>query len=255
MPAPAGAGPLVAAPPARMDLLAVGARQFGIKLDALQIGQFERYYQEMLAWNSRVNLTRVTGLEEVQTRHFVDSLSAASALPDGGLGPGSSLIDVGSGAGLPGVPLKIAYPETTVVLLEANGRKASFLENLVRVLELKDVRVVRSRAEEAGHSRDLREAFDVAVSRAVAQLEVLVELTLPFCKVGGVTIAQKGADVSAELERARSAIHLLGGGETWTKEVLPPGSTISRSLVVTEKAMATPDRFPRRPGIPAKRPL
>ena len=238
-----------------MDLLAVGARQFGIELDDLQIGQFERYYREILAWNSRVNLTRVTGPEEVQTRHFVDSLSVVSALPDGALAPGVSLIDVGSGAGLPGVPLKIAYPETTVVLLEANGRKAAFLENLVRVLDLEGVRVVRSRAEEAGHSRDLREAFDVAISRAVAQLEVLVELTLPFCRVGGVAIAQKGVDVSAELERARNAIHLLGGGETRTKEVLPPGSPVSRSLVVTEKAMATPDRFPRRPGIPAKRPL
>ena len=147
-----------------MDLLGDGASRLGIQLDDFQIGQFARYYREILAWNSRVNLTRVTGPEEVQTRHFVDSLSAASALPDGGLVPGSSLIDVGSGAGLPGVPLKIAYPETTVVLLEANGRKAAFLENLVRVLELKDVRVVRSRAEEAGHSRDLREAFDVAVS-------------------------------------------------------------------------------------------
>ena len=238
-----------------MDLLGDGASRLGIQLDDFQIGQFARYYREILAWNSRVNLTRVTGHEEVQTRHFVDSLSIVSGLPDGALDPGVSLIDVGSGAGLPGVPLKIAYPETTVVLLEANGRKAAFLENLVRVLDLEGVRVVRSRAEEAGHSRDLREAFDVAVSRAVAQLEVLVELTLPFCKVGGVTIAQKGADVSAELERARNAIHLLGGGEAWTKEVRPTGSPVSRSLVVTEKVVATLDRFPRRPGIPAKRPL
>ena len=238
-----------------MDLLSDGASRLGIQLDDFQIGQFERYYREIVAWNSRVNLTRVTSPEEVETRHFVDSLSVVSALPGRMIGPGSSLIDVGSGAGLPGVPLKIAYPETAVVLLEANGRKAAFLENLVRVLELEDVRVVRSRAEEAGHNLGLRDAFDVVVSRAVAPLQVLVELTLPFCRVGGVAVAQKGADVSAELERARNAIHLLGGGETCTKEVRPPGSPISRSLVVTEKAMATPDRFPRRPGIPAKRPL
>ena len=238
-----------------MHLLSDGASRLGVQLDDFQIGQFERYYLEILAWNSKVNLTRVTSLKEVQTRHFVDSLSIMVGLPDAALCHGVSLIDVGSGAGLPGVPLKIAYPGATLVLLEASLKKAAFLEHLVRVLEMEDVRVVRSRAEEAGHCQDLREAFDLVVSRAVAPLEVLAEFTLPFCKVGGVAIAQKGVDVSAEVERARSAIRLLGGGETRTREVRPPGSEVARSLVVTDKLKATPGRFPRRPGIPAKRPL
>ena len=255
MPAPGRAGSSVAAPPVHMGLLDVGAKQLGIELGAFQIDQFHLYYREMLAWNPRANLTRVTGPEEVQTRHFVDSLSIVSGLPDGALSPGVSLVDVGSGAGLPGIPLKIAYPGTALVLLEANGKKAAFLESLVNVLELNDVRVVRGRAEDAGHREDLREAFDVVVSRAVAPLEVLVELTLPFCRVGGVTIAQKGADPGGELARARSAISLLGGGDPRAHIVTPPGSPVARSLVVTDKVRATPCRFPRRPGIPAKRPL
>ena len=235
--------------------LSDGASRIGVRLDALQVERFELYYREMLAWNSRVNLTRVTGLEEVQTRHFLDSLSIVSGLPDGALDPGANLIDVGSGAGLPGVPLKIAYPGVALVLLEANRKKAAFLESLVGVLELDDARVVWSRAEEAGRRQDLREAFDVVVSRAVAPLEVLVELTLPFCKVGGVAVAQKGADVDGEVGRALKAVRLLGGGETRTYAVTPPGSPVARSLVVTDKTGATPERFPRRPGIPAKRPL
>ena len=256
MPGPgATALSVVVSPPAPMGLLDLGARQLGIELGAVQIEQFRLYYSEILAWNRRANLTSVTGPDEVQARHFIDSLSIVSGLPRGALDAGTKLIDVGSGAGLPGVPLKIAFPETAVVLLEANGKKAAFLQEVVRTLGLDDVTVVRSRAEEAGRREDLREAFDVVVSRAVAPLEVLVELTLPFCRVGGVAIAQKGADVSGELARAGNAISLLGGGDSRTHTITPPGSDVARSLVVTGKASATPDRFPRRPGIPAKRPL
>ncbi len=252
-----GATALSVAPsqPPPMGVLVAGARELGIDLDDVQIDRFRRYYAEILAWNRRANLTRVTGPDEVQTRHFIDSLSTVAGLPAGSLGARTRLIDVGSGAGLPGVPLKIAFPGTAVVLLEANGKKAAFLEELVRTLGLYDVTVVRSRAEEAGHREDLREAFDVVVSRAVASLDVLAELTLPFCRVGGVAVAQKGADVSDELARAGSAISLLGGGDSRTHILTPPGSDAARSLVVTGKVGATPDRFPRRPGIPAKRPL
>ena len=256
MPSPGGTAPILAtSQPAQMGLLVAGARELGIELDDAQIARFLLYYAEILSWNRRASLTRVTGPDEVQTRHFVDSLSIVAGLPAGTLGAGTKLIDVGSGAGLPGVPLKIAFPETAVVLLEANGRKAAFLQGLVSTLELDDVTVVRSRAEEAGRREDLREAFDLVVSRAVAPLEVLAELTLPFCRVGGVAIAQKGADVGDELGRAGSAITILGGGKPRTHIVTPPGGDVARSLVVTGKVMPTPDRFPRRPGIPAKRPL
>lgn len=256
MPTPGATAPSVAvSPPAQMGLLVVGARELGIELDDVQIERFQRYYTEILAWNRRANLTSVTGPDEVRTRHFIDSLSVIKGLRHGALSTGPKLIDVGSGAGLPGVPLKIAHPEASVVLLEANGKKAAFLEELVRTLGLYDVTVVRSRAEEAAHRDDLREAFDVVVSRAVASLDVLVELTLPFCRVGGVAVAQKGAEVGLELSRARNAISLLGGGVSRTHRITPPGSDVARSIVVTDKVRETPSRYPRRPGIPAKRPL
>ena len=256
MPGPGGAALSVAASqPAQMGLLVVGARELGIELDDVQIDRFQRYYAEILAWNRKANLTRVTGTDEVQTLHFIDSLTVVKGLRRGALGSGARLIDVGSGAGLPGVPLKIAFPGTAVVLLEANGKKAAFLKGLVRTLGLDGVEVVRARAEEAAHREDLREAFDVVVSRAVASLDILVELTLPFCRVGGVAVAQKGADVDSELSRASNAISLLGGGASRTHRISPPASDVARSLVVTDKVSETPARYPRRPGIPAKRPL
>ena len=256
MPAPVRIAPPFAVPrPVSMGLLAAEARELGIELDDVQVGRFQLYYEEILSWNRRVNLTRVTDPDEVRTRHFIDSLSVLRGLSRGALGAGTSLIDVGSGAGLPGVPLKIAYPAVSLVLLEANGKRAAFLGALVAALDLEDARVVHARAEDAGRRHDLRDAFDVVVSRAVAPLEVLAELTLPFCRVGGVAIAQKGADVDDELDRAGSAIAALGGGESRTHSITPPGGDVARSLVVTEKARATPDKFPRRPGIPAKRPL
>ena len=238
-----------------MGLLASGARELGIELDEAQIARFQLYHGEILSWNRRANLTRVTDLDEVQTRHFIDSLSVVRGLRRGALGAGTKLIDVGSGAGLPGIPLKIAFPALALVLLEANGKKAAFLEMLARTLDLDGVTVVRSRAEEAGHREDLRETFDVVVSRAVAPLPVLAELTLPLCRVGGVAVALKGADVSDELDRAGSATTMLGGGVSRIHTITPPGGDVARSLVVTGKVTPTPDKFPRRPGIPAKRPL
>jgi len=238
-----------------MALLIAGAAQLGIELDSVQAGQFESHLRQMLAWNARAGLTRVTDPDEVQARHFVDSLSITECLPSDSLGPGTSLIDVGSGAGLPGVPLKIAFPSASLALLEANGKKAAFLQGLVGALGLEDAGVVQARAEDAGRRQDLRERFDLVVSRAVAPLEVLVELTLPLCRVGGVVVAQKGEDVKAELDSASNGIELLGGGNTRVCTITPPGSPMARSLVVIDKVSATPGRFPRRPGIPAKRPL
>ena len=235
--------------------MTAGAAQLGIELDSVQFDRFESHLRHMLAWNARAGLTRVTDPDEVQTRHFVDSLSIAACLPRDALGPGTSLIDVGSGAGLPGVPLKIAFPSASLALLEANGKKAAFLRELVGALGLENTGVVQARAEDAGRRQDLREAFGLVVSRAVAPLEVLVELTLPFCRVGGVVVAQKGEDVSPELDRASNGIELLGGGSTRVCTITPPGSPVARSLVVIDKVSATPGRFPRRPGIPAKRPL
>ncbi len=238
-----------------MDLLIAGAKELGVGIDARQVRQFEMYYREMLEGNSRMSLTGVTDWEETQTRHFVDSLSVAAALPRRMFQAGEALMDVGSGGGLPGVPLKIAYPEVSVTLLEANGKKAAFLRRLVEVLGLSGVSVVRGRAEEAGHRPELRERFGLVVSRAVARLDALAELTLPFCRVGGTTIAQKGPDVRREVDLARNAIEALGGGDVRVIEARPAGSPAPRTLVAVSKARPTPKRFPRRPGIPSKRPL
>ena len=237
-----------------MDRLLRGARQLGVELDASQLDRFEAFYREMVAWNRSINLTSVTGYEEVQIRHFLDSLSVSAAIPAGML-RGASVLDVGSGAGMPGVPLAIAWSGLSVTLLEATGKKAAFLRRLVDNLCLPSVDVLTGRAETLAHDVRLRERFDVVVSRAVAKLPVLVELTLPFCRVGGLVVAQKALGAGQEIEDARPAVAILGGKLREVTPVTAPESDVRRLLVRIDKASPTPSRYPRRPGIPAKRPL
>ena len=165
------------------------------------------------------------------------------------------MLDVGSGAGLPGVPLAIAHPGLSVTLLEATRKKAVFLEHLIGELELDTTGVLAGRAETLAHDTDLRETFDVVTSRAVARLPVLAELTLPFCQVGGTVVAQKARGAMPEIEDAEDAIGLLGGRLREAMPVTVPGSNVRRLLVTIDKQTPTPDRYPRRPGIPSKRPL
>jgi len=186
----------------------------------------------------------------VQVKHFLDSLSCLRKA-DASL----YTIDVGSGAGFPGIPLKIAVPALRLVLLEATGRKAEFLQAVVQRLHLSGVEVINTRAEEAGQSPVHRERYDLALGRALAEMATLAELTLPLVRVGGTVIAQKGEDPAAEVEAARKAIAALGGQ---VREVIPaavPGLDAARYLVVLEKVAPTPAKYPRRPGMPAKRPL
>ena len=236
-----------------MERLLRGARQLGIELDASQLDRFERFYREMVDWNRTINLTTVTEYEEVQTRHFLDSLTVSAAIPSPAL-TGAKLLDVGSGAGLPGVPLAIAHPGLNVMLLEATQKKAVFLEHLVGKLGL-DAGVLTGRAESLARDASLRERFDVVVSRAVARLPVLVELTLPFCRVGGIVVAQKSRSAKPEIEEAEPAIGRLGGRLRDVTPVTAPGAGVRRLLVTVDKLNPTPDRYPRRPGIPSKRPL
>ena len=237
-----------------MDRLLRGASQLGLELDASQLDRFERFYCEMVDWNRRINLTSVTEYEEVQTRHFLDSLTVAAAIPSGIL-RGARLLDVGSGAGLPGVPLAIARPGLSVTLLEATRKKAAFLEHLVGELGLDTTDVLAGRAEILARDPALRERFDVVASRAVARLPVLAELTLPFCRVGGIVVAQKARGATTEIEDAEDAIGRLGGRLREAMPVTVPGSNVRRLLVTIDKRAPTPDRYPRRPGIPSKRPL
>ena len=238
-----------------VEMLQHEAGQFGVSLSDVQIQQFRRYYDEMSYWNSRVNLTRITGWEEVQQRHFVDSLTVGVALPDEVLRLGGKVLDVGSGAGLPGLPLKIAYPRLQVTLLESKAKKTAFLKHVARVLELEGLEVLTGRAEDLAHQPTLREAYDVVVSRAVAKVRILVELCLPFCRVGALTIAQKTLTVGDEVKVAGNAIREVGGQLREVIEVGTKGAGERRTLVLIEKTVPTSQKYPRRAGMPAKSPL
>ncbi len=243
-----------------MDRLTEGAAQLGISLNKAQIQQFERYYQEILDWNRRINLTAITNLEDVQTKHFLDSLtvSLASEFVRETLGTDRldklAVIDVGTGAGFPGIPLKIAFPSMRLTLLESVGKKALFLEHIARVLHLQDVTVVVARSEDAAHLNAHRESYDLALSRAVAPLPSLLELTLPFCRMGGVLVAQKSAEAKTEIEDAKPAAATIGGELAGVLDI-GISELAGRCLIVYKKVANTPGRLPRRAGIPTKRPL
>ena len=237
-----------------MDLLAHIAEARGLTLDGRQLGQFEEYYCLLVAANQRVNLTSLTGREEVQRRHFGESLAVAAALYRAGvLQPGqpARTIDLGAGAGFPGLPIKIAHPTLRLTLLESASKKTSFLKEVVERLALADVAVVTGRAESAARESDHREAYDLALARAVASLPVLVELALPFLRLGGVLAAPKGSRAAQEVAAAAPALRACGGRLLSAKRL--PDSPLT--LVLVEKVAPTPSTYPRRPGIPAKRPL
>ena len=237
-----------------MEKLESGAEKLSLRLTPRQLEQFKVYYQELIDWNQRLNLTAITDYEEVQVKHFLDSLTVVQALKLP-LSKGVKLIDVGTGAGIPGIPLKILLPEIELVLLDATKKKAGFLEHILQQLDLKDVEIVVGRAEEVAHRPEYRQQFDLVLSRAVAELSALVELTLPFCAIGGRFIAQKKGSIQAEVQSAQQAISLLGGELTDVKKVELSEFSDKRWLVVIDKVGETPAQYPRRPGIPAKRPL
>jgi 16S rRNA (guanine527-N7)-methyltransferase len=237
-----------------MEKLDSGARKLGLHLTPRQLEQFQVYYQELIDWNRRLNLTAITDYEEVQVKHFLDSLTVVQALKLP-LSKGMKLIDVGTGAGIPGIPLKILLPEIELVLLDATKKKTGFLEHITEKLKIKNTGVVVGRAEEVARRTEYRQKFDMVLSRAVAELSVLVELTLPFCAVGGRFIAQKKGDIETEIQAARQAILLLGGELVDVKTVELSEFSDKRQLVVIDKVGETPAQYPRRPGIPAKRPL
>jgi len=238
-----------------MEKLESGAKKLGLELTSRQLEQFQIYYQELIDWNQRINLTRITDYEEVQIKHFLDSLTLVLALKPP-IGKGEfRLIDVGTGAGIPGMPLKILLPDIKLVLLDATAKKATFLHHIRDKLGLDDVEIIVGRAEEVAREAQYREKFALVLSRAVARLPTLVELTLPFCALGGSFIAQKKGDVNSEIIQADRAITLLGGNLREVKKVALAEFTEERWLIVIDKVSPTPQQYPRRPGIPAKRPL
>jgi 16S rRNA (guanine527-N7)-methyltransferase len=227
-------------------------RLFGVHLSSSQVEAFAWYSAELISWNRKLNLTAVDDPAGIEYRHFLDSLSCLLAM---GPNPGGRLIDVGSGAGFPGIPLKIACPRLKLTLVESIGKKAGFCRHVVDGLRLRPVEVESARSEELAHQDGHRQQYDWAVARAVAGLPTLVEYLLPFLKVGGVAIAQKGESAMAEAHSAESALRLLGGRLRQIVPVEVPTVAETRYLVVVEKTSATPEKYPRRAGIPAKRPL
>ena len=238
-----------------MESLEAGAERLGLQLSAKQLEQFHTYWEDLVEWNRRVNLTSITGYQEVQTKHFLDSLTVYLAWPPSRANATIRIIDVGTGSGIPGIPLKIMFPGVCLVLLEATEKKAAFLHHISNRLMLADVEVVTGRAEDTAQQRQYRDSFDIVVSRAVAPLVTLAELALPFCKVGGRFIAQKKGSLVPEISRAERAIKLLGGRLREVINIELEEFPDDRQLVVIDKELATPGHYPRRPGIPSKRPL
>lgn len=236
----------------RTSLQETAARLFGLALDRRQVEAFAWYAAELMEWNRRFNLTAVDEPAGIETKHFLDSLSCLRAM---GPRPRGRLADVGSGAGFPGIPLKIALPELDVTLVEATGKKADFCRHVVEGLGLRRTRVLQARAEEAGRMPEHREAYDYAVARAVAALPTLVEYLVPLLKIKGTAIAQKGESGPAEAQAAEEGLRLLGGRVLQVIPVNLPRVAETRYLIVMEKVSATPDKYPRRPGMAARRPL
>lgn len=233
------------------NLLAAGAREFDLDLTPAQLQHFSRYADLLIEWNLRFNLTSIVEPRDIVTKHFLDSLSAARSIPAGPI----KLIDVGAGAGLPGLPIKLVRPDVTLTLLEATRKKCDFLRAVVDDLQLTEVIVVNGRAEEAGRLVEHREQYDIAMARGVAAMPTLIEYLLPFVQVGGIAIAQKSKEVLNDVQHAKLALTTLGGRLRDIVAVSVPELNEVRYLVVVEKIDRTPEKYPRRTGVPSKKPL
>ncbi|HJZ50199.1 MAG TPA: 16S rRNA (guanine(527)-N(7))-methyltransferase RsmG [Roseiflexaceae bacterium] len=233
-----------------MNLLAATAATWGLPLSPTQLDQFTVYAAELRRWNERINLTAVADEPGIVTRHFLDSLRCAQSW---GVAP-ESLIDIGAGAGFPGLPLKILRPELQLTLVESIAKKAAFLRHIAETLGLTNVEIVVARAEVAGRNPAHREHYAVATARAVAELRILAEYCLPLCRIGGRFLAPKGAQIEHEVQAALPAIELLGGQLAAIEPVELPDLE-PRTLVIVDKISPTPPQYPRAPGVPAKRPL
>ena len=232
--------------------MAEAAETAELQLSDNQLQQFTRYYEMLIEWNEKMNLTAITEAREVAVKHMVDSLTA---LETGLFAEGCTIIDVGTGAGFPGLPLKIYRPDLKLTLMDSLQKRVGFLETVVAELGLAEVHCVHARAEEGARNKAYREKFDIAVSRAVAALPVLAEYTLPFVKKNGFLVALKGAKYAEEAEAAERALSLLGGSAPKCREVTLPGLTDKRAIVTVKKVKPTPKAYPRKAGTPTKKPL
>ena len=227
-------------------------KEMDLYLSERQANQFLLYYHFLTEKNKVMNLTAITDYQDVVLKHFADSLSLVKVYA---VQAGSSVVDVGTGAGFPGIPLKIMYPDLKLVLLDSLKKRILFLNELIQLLQLEGVTAVHARAEDAAKKDTYREQFDLCVSRAVANLSSLSEYCLPFVKKGGSFISYKSTNIDMEIKNAKHALSLLGGEIKEVREFCLPQSDIERSLVVIEKIKATPPKYPRKAGLPSKEPL
>ena len=228
---------------------------FGIRLSDMQKKQFLTYYKNLVLWNQVMNLTAITDMEEVYTKHFVDSLSFIKAISGQDMPSGSKLIDVGTGAGFPGLPLAIIYPGLQVTLMDSLNKRIRFLDDTVRQLGLTNVRTVHARAEELARNKQHREQYDLCCSRAVANISTLSEYCLPFIKQGGLFISYKSEKAEEELKESGKAVTILGGKLEDKIRFILPGTDYQRILLLIRKIKATPGKYPRKAGTPSKEPL
>ena len=221
-----------------------------IKLNEEQIEKFYIYMNLLIDWNEKINLTAIIKPEEIILKHFVDCLTIANYIEDN-----SKLIDMGTGAGFPGIPLKIYRDDLNIVLADSLNKRINFLNEVIDTLKLDNIETIHTRAEELGKNKKYREQFDIATSRAVANLATLSEYLLPFVKIGGKCICMKGSEIDEEISNAKKAITILGGKVVGKDIFNLPQSDLGRSIVVIKKVKETPGKFPRKPGTPAKEPI
>ncbi len=234
------------------DLLVDGARQLGINLSERQVEQFMRYKELLQEWNEKMNLTAITEDREVMTKHFLDCMTINKALD---MNSQKTVIDIGTGAGFPGLVIKIAFPHLKVTLVDALKKRLNFLEVVINELGLTEIECIHSRAEDLGKNKAYREGFDICASRAVANLAVLSEYTLPFVKVQGYLIALKGQKLDEELEQGQKAIQILGGELEEVVHTGVPFTDLNHKIAKIKKVKPTATKYPRKAGEPTKSPL
>ena len=238
--------------PYNLTTLENGCRELGIELSQKQKNQFIQFYEFLVEKNKVMNLTGITEFEEVLTKHFLDSLACVKAID---MTKVKTIMDIGTGAGFPGVPLKIAFPHLEACLLDSLKKRVNFLEETFELLKLQNITAIHGRAEEYARKEEYREKYDLAVSRAVANLSTLSEYCVPYVKVGGMFVPYKSGEIDEEVKAAQMAIKVLGGKQTEVVKFTLPGSDINRSFVKIQKVKSTGKKFPRRAGLPAKEPI
>ena len=231
-------------------LMNLYGKEISIEFSDIQIEKFYKYMNLLIEWNEKMNLTAITEPKEIIVKHFIDSLTILKEIKGK-----NTLVDVGTGAGFPGIPLKIMDEEIKITLLDSLNKRINFLNEVIKELDLKNIETIHSRVEEAGKNKKYRENFEIATARAVANLTTLSEYMLPLVKIGGKSICMKGSEVTEELKNSKKAVSILGGEIENIENFELPKSDMMRNIVIIKKVKTTPSKYPRKPGMPSKEPI